>query len=46
MPVCAPQRLSWLNEIREHGEINDLSPSEIFLQRLITSTTIHTAVQC
>ncbi len=27
------------NETREHGGINGLTPSEIFLQRLITSTT-------
>ena len=26
------------NETREHGGINGLSPSEVFLQRLITST--------
>ena len=26
------------NETREHGEINGLTPSEMFLQRLITST--------
>ena len=26
------------NETREHGGINDLTPSEMFLQRLITST--------
>jgi transposase InsO family protein len=30
------------NESREHGGINGLTPSEMFLQRLITSTTIHT----
>jgi transposase InsO family protein len=30
------------NEAREHGGINGLTPSEMFLQRLITSTTIHT----
>jgi transposase InsO family protein len=30
------------NEAREHGRINGLTPSEMFLQRLITSTTIHT----
>ena len=30
------------NETREHGGINGLTPSEMFLQRLITSTTIHT----
>ena len=29
------------NETREHGGINGLTPSEMFLQRLITST-IHT----
>ena len=29
------------NETREHGGINGLTPSEAFLQRLITST-IHT----
>jgi transposase InsO family protein len=29
------------NEAREHGEINGLTPAEIFLQRLISST-IHT----
>lgn len=29
------------NETREHGGINGLTPSEVFLQRLITST-IHT----
>ena len=29
------------NEIREHGGINGLTPSEMFLQRLITYT-IHT----
>ena len=29
------------NEAREHGGINGLTPSEMFLQRLITST-IHT----
>ncbi|MBV9175715.1 MAG: transposase [Nitrososphaeraceae archaeon] len=27
------------NETREHGGISDLTPSEMFLQRLITSTT-------
>ncbi|MGA9842355.1 MAG: hypothetical protein WBQ25_08570 [Nitrososphaeraceae archaeon] len=27
------------NETREHGGINGLTPSEMFLQRLITSTT-------
>jgi len=27
------------NETREHGGINGLTPSEVFLQRLITSTT-------
>ena len=27
------------NETREHGGINDLTPSEMFLQRLITSST-------
>ena len=26
------------NETREHGGINGLTPSEVFLQRLITST--------
>lgn len=26
------------NEAREHGGINGLTPSEMFLQRLITST--------
>ena len=26
------------NETREHGGINGLTPSEMFLQRLITST--------
>jgi hypothetical protein len=26
------------NETREHGRINGLTPSEMFLQRLITST--------
>ena len=26
------------NEVREHGGINGLTPSEMFLQRLITST--------
>ena len=31
------------NEAREHGGKNGLTPSEMFLQRLITSTTtIHT----
>ena len=29
------------NETREHGGINGLTPSEMFLQRLITST-VHT----
>ena len=29
------------NDTREHGGINGLTPSEMFLQRLITST-IHT----
>ena len=27
------------NETREHGDINGLTPSEMFLQRLITSST-------
>ena len=27
------------NETREHGEINGLTPTEMFLQRLITSST-------
>ena len=27
------------NETREHGGINGLTPSEMFLQRLITSST-------
>jgi len=27
------------NETKEHGEINDLTPTEMFLQRLITSST-------
>jgi hypothetical protein len=27
------------NETREHGGINGLTPSEVFLQRLITSST-------
>ena len=27
------------NEAREHGRINGLTPSEMFLQKLITSTT-------
>ena len=27
------------NEDREHGGINGLTPSEMFLQRLITSST-------
>jgi hypothetical protein len=27
------------NEAREHGGINGLTPSEMFLQRLITSST-------
>ncbi|MFZ0648554.1 MAG: integrase core domain-containing protein, partial [Nitrososphaeraceae archaeon] len=32
------------NETREHGGINGLTPSEMFLQRLITST-IHTTTK-
>lgn len=32
------------NETREHGGINGLTPSEMFLQRLITSTT-HTRIK-
>ena len=32
------------NEAREHGGINGLTPSEMFLQRLITSTT-HTSTR-
>jgi hypothetical protein len=30
------------NEAREHGGINGLTPSEMFLQRLTTSSTMHT----
>ena len=35
------------NETREHGGINGLTPSEMFLQRLITSTiSIRTRAKC
>jgi hypothetical protein len=33
------------NETREHGGLNSLTPSEVFLQRLITSTISITAKQ-
>ena len=33
-----PCLLKAINETREHGGINGLTPSEMFLQRLITST--------
>ena len=33
------------NETREHGGINGLTPSEMFLQRLITSTIRTTTKQ-
>ena len=35
------------NEAREHGGLNGLTPSEMFLQRLITSTVpTRTKQQC
>ena len=42
IPNSCPQlqgRVEAYNETREHGGINGLTPSEMFLQRLITSST-------
>ena len=37
--ICATELVKAYNETREHGGINGLTPSEMFLQRLIKSDT-------